>query len=280
MQKPSWAYCSWIWSTVHSLLTPDPCTSEIRFPMKLQSFLITSKFFWLWRGISALSQLAFQTVALQDTIRLLLFSPFSHSGGSSFHPSSTLSTQGCKSVHLSSNYHLTSRASIASKITALPFFGLEIHKRSEFCRFFTYTFALICQLKWGGGEKKWDMEKIFNKLILNSDYLQIPKCIFDEQDKLWSIFCGFSISYAGQQHCMVTACTGIYILRRITGARPTAKWSISFCWEPDFVQRCHLLLQVFTKSAWAWAGSLGSLIWFHREPGDYSVRFSCFISLD
>ena len=98
MQKPSWAYCSWIWSTGHSLLTPDPCTSEIRFPMKLQSFLITSKFFWLWRGISALSQLAFQTVALQDTIRLLLFSPFSHSGGSSFHPSSTLSTQGCKSV--------------------------------------------------------------------------------------------------------------------------------------------------------------------------------------
>lgn len=98
MQKPSWAYCSWIWSTGHSLLTPDPCISEIQFPMKLQSFLITSKFFWLWRGISALSQLAFQTVALQDTIRLLLFSPFSHSGGSSFHPPSTLSTQGCKSV--------------------------------------------------------------------------------------------------------------------------------------------------------------------------------------
>ena len=82
----------------------------------------------------------------------------------------------------SQNYRLTSRASTASKITVLPFFGLEIHKRSEFCRLFTYTFTLICQLKWGG--EKWDMERIFNKLILNSDYLQIPKCIFDEQDKL------------------------------------------------------------------------------------------------
>ena len=98
MQKPSWACCSWNWSTGHSLLTPDPCTSEIRFPMKLQSFLIASKFFWLWRGISALSQLAFQTLAFQDTIRLFLFGPFSHSGGSSFYPPSTLSTQGCKSV--------------------------------------------------------------------------------------------------------------------------------------------------------------------------------------
>lgn len=107
MQKPSWACCSWIWSTGHSLLTPDPCTSEIRFPMKLQSFLIASKFFWLWRGISALSQLAFQTLAFQDTIRLFLFGPFSHSEGSSFYSPSTLSTQGCKSVvrepELSSN---------------------------------------------------------------------------------------------------------------------------------------------------------------------------------
>lgn len=178
----------------------------------------------------------------------------------------------------SQNYRLTSRASTASKITVLPFFGLEIHKRSEFCRLFTYTFTLICQLKWGG--EKWDMERIFNKLILNSDYLQIPKCIFDEQDKLWSIFCRFSVSSMGQQHCMVTARTGIYILRWITAARPTAKWSISFCWEPDFVQRCHLLLQVFTKSPWAWALSLGSLIWFHSESGDYWVSFSCFISLD
>lgn len=269
MQKPSWAYCSWIWSTGHSLLTPDPCTSEIRFPMKLQSFLITSKFFWLWRT-SALSQLAFQTPWLFRT-------PLDYSSSV---PSATmgahLSNHPIPSLPRDANqWHrsLTSRASTASYITVLPFFGLEIHKRSEFCRFFTYTFTLISQLKWGRG-KKWDMERIYCKLILNSDYLQIPKCIFDEQDKLWSIFVDSQYhTWANSTAWSLHALESIFS-DELQQPGPTAKWFISYCWEPDFVQRCHLLLQVFTKSPWAWALSLGLPIWFHSESGDYWVSFS------
>lgn len=46
---------------------------------------------------------------------------------------------------------------------------------------------------------------------------------------------------------VVTDCNKIYICSDITVARPTAKWCTAFCREPDFEQRCHLLVQAFTK---------------------------------
>lgn len=129
------------------------------------------------------------------------------------------------------------------------------------------------------------MERIFNKLILNSDYLQIPKCIFDEQDKLWSIFCRFSISYMGQQHRMVTARTGIYILRWVTAARPRLSGLIHTAGNPilcNAVISCYKCLQnPLEPGLWVWAHSSdftvsqGTTEWVFLF---YLIRLAVFLS--
>lgn len=54
------SHCSQIWPIGQSMPTPDLGTSGLQSPMKRQSFLITSKFIWCWKGISMLFQPVFQ----------------------------------------------------------------------------------------------------------------------------------------------------------------------------------------------------------------------------
>lgn len=98
------------------------------------------------------------------------------------HLSTTQSTlySAVANMQLGHQYqHQASRAPHCSWAhSAAGFWFTNSHKSSRFCWFFLLAHSL-----WYTNlneQKKWGMEGIVNELILNSSYMEIFKCIFEE----------------------------------------------------------------------------------------------------